>query len=142
MTRIQRPVQCISFECMVLRIISTDFQKPRSRSRKTGRSPHVVQGIKSVSTILTEQGVIHDVVGVEDAAKDLEEIVKKPPLYRLWVVILMYGLASVCVGPFAFGARRIDKPIAFLLGIILAVLRLAVARHSLLYSNVFEICAS
>jgi uncharacterized membrane protein YjjP (DUF1212 family) len=83
---------------MVLRIKSTDFQEPRSRSRKTGRSPHVVQGIKTVSTILTEQGVIHDVVGVEDAAKDLEEIVKKPPLYRLWVVVFMYGLASVCVG--------------------------------------------
>jgi uncharacterized membrane protein YjjP (DUF1212 family) len=47
---------------------------------------------------LTEQGVIHDVVGVEDAAKDLEEIVKKPPPYRLWVVVFMYGLASVCVG--------------------------------------------
>ena len=94
-------------------------------------------------------------VKVEDAAKDLEEIVKKPPLYRLWVVVLMYGFASVCVGrtslllylwlnfeAFAFGARWIDTPIAFLLGIILALLQLVVAKHSMLYSNVFEISAS
>ena len=99
------------------------------------------------------QGVIHDVIGVEDAAKDLEEIVKKPPLYRLWVVVIMYGFASVCVGrsspistalilAFAFGARWIDTPIAFILGVILALLQLVVAKHSSLYSNVFEISAS
>lgn len=88
------------------------------------------------------KGVIHDVIGVEEASRDLEEIVKKPPLYRLWVVILMYGFASVCVGPFAFGARWIDMPFAFLLGIILALLQLVLARQSSLYSNVFEISAS
>ena len=44
------------------------------------------------------KGVVHDVVKVEDAAKALEEIVKKPVLYRLWVLVLMYGLASVFVG--------------------------------------------
>ena len=90
---------------------------------------------------------------MEEAAKDLEEIVKKPPLYRLWVVVLMYGFASVCVGrmiycgllliiAFAFGARWIDIPIAFMLGIILALLQLVVAQRSTIYSNVFEISAS
>ena len=43
---------------------------------------------------------------------------------------------------FAFGARWIDIPIAFILGIILALLQLVVAKHSMLYSNVFEISAS
>jgi len=138
---------------MVRRSKSADFQKPGSRPRKTGRSPHVVQGTKNFPATLTGQGVIHDIVGVEDAAKDLEEIVKKPPLYRLWVVVFMYGLASVCVGrifhlqrsltiAFAFGARWIDTPIAFILGVILALLQLVVAKQSMLYSNVFEISAS
>jgi uncharacterized membrane protein YjjP (DUF1212 family) len=96
--------------------------------------------------------VIHDVIKVEDAAKDLEEIVKKPPLYRLWVLVIMYGFASVCVGrlspskianeAFAFGARWIDTPIAFLLGVILGLLQLIIAKHSSIYNNVFEISAS
>jgi len=43
---------------------------------------------------------------------------------------------------FAFGARWIDTPIAFILGIILGLLQLVVAKHSSLYSNVFEISAS
>src|SRR5579859_438714 len=43
---------------------------------------------------------------------------------------------------FAFGARWIDIPIAFILGIILALLQLVVAKHSSIYSNVFEISAS
>jgi uncharacterized membrane protein YjjP (DUF1212 family) len=43
---------------------------------------------------------------------------------------------------FAFGARWIDIPIAFILGVVLALLQLVVAKRSMLYSNVFEISAS
>jgi hypothetical protein len=45
----------------------------------------------------------------------------------------MYGLASATVGPFAFGARPIDMPIAFLLGSILGLLQLIAAPKSDLY---------
>jgi hypothetical protein len=65
----------------------------------------------------------------------------------------MYGFASACVGrilphpsilmiAFAFGARWIDMPIAFILGVVLALLQLVVARKSALYNNVFEISAA
>src|SRR6202035_5554586 len=43
---------------------------------------------------------------------------------------------------FGFGARWIDMPIAFILGIVLALLQLVVAKSSALYSNVFEISAA
>ena len=54
----------------------------------------------------------------------------------------MYGLASATVGPFAFQARLVDLPMAFVLGSLLGILQLIVAPKSDLYSNVFEISAA
>jgi len=54
-----------------------------------------------------------------------------------------YVPPPVCLtAAFAFGARWIDAPIAFILGVILALLQLVVAKQSMLYSNVFEISAA
>ena len=86
--------------------------------------------------------VIHDMIGVEEAIDRLDKITKRPNRFGPWVLVLVYGLASVCAGPFAFGARPIDLPIAFLLGCLLGVMQLILAPRSELYSNVFEISAA
>ena len=86
--------------------------------------------------------VVHDRIGVEDATARLKEVTSRKPKHSTWVRIPVYGLASVCVGPFAFGARLIDLPIAFLLGCIVGILQLLVAPRSDLYANVFEIAAA
>jgi uncharacterized membrane protein YjjP (DUF1212 family) len=86
--------------------------------------------------------VVHDRIGVEEATERLNQIVKKKHKHSRWFRIPIYGLAAVCVGPFAFGANLIDLPIAFLLGCILGVLQLVVAPRSDLYANVFEISAT
>ncbi|KAF2774307.1 DUF1212-domain-containing protein [Teratosphaeria nubilosa] len=86
--------------------------------------------------------VVHDRIGVEEATQRLDEITEKKPKHSRWLRIPVYGLAAAFVGPFAFGARLIDLPIAFLLGCILGVLQLVVAPHSDLYANVFEILAT
>jgi len=86
--------------------------------------------------------VVHDRVGVEEATARLKEVTAKKEKHNRWVRIPVYGLAAACVGPFAFGARLIDLPIAFLLGCILGVLQLVVAPRSDLYANVFEITAT
>jgi uncharacterized membrane protein YjjP (DUF1212 family) len=57
-------------------------------------------------------------------------------------VLDVFDSSSSLIIAFAFGARWIDTPIAFLLGIVLALLQLVVAQRSMLYSNVFEISAS
>jgi hypothetical protein len=57
-------------------------------------------------------------------------------------LVFVYGLASATVGPFAFEARPIDMPVAFVLGSLLGVLQLILAPKSDLYSNVFEISAA
>lgn len=86
--------------------------------------------------------VVHDRIGVEEATQRLDEVNKKPPKHSRWLRIPVYGLAAVCVGPFAFSARLIDLPIAFVLGCILGILQLVVAPASDLYANVFEIAAT
>ncbi|KAK5694813.1 hypothetical protein LTR97_009404 [Elasticomyces elasticus] len=86
--------------------------------------------------------VVHDRIGVEDATRRLNEVLKKKDKHTRLLRIPVYGLAAACVGPFAFGARLIDLPIAFILGCILGLLQLVVAPKSDLYANVFEIAAT
>ncbi|KAL4931068.1 threonine/serine exporter family protein [Aspergillus undulatus] len=86
--------------------------------------------------------VIHDVIGVEEAMQRLSKLVQKDNKYPIWLLILIHGLASASVGPFAFGARPIDMPIAFVLGCLLGILQLILSPRSHLYSNVFEISAA
>ncbi|CAK4032495.1 Pheromone-regulated membrane 10 [Lecanosticta acicola] len=86
--------------------------------------------------------VIHDKLDVEDAHARLKEVTSRKVKHNRWIRLPVYGLAAACVGPFAFGARLIDIPIAFLLGCILGWLQLWVAPASELYANVFEISAA
>lgn len=86
--------------------------------------------------------VVHDKLGVEEATARIKEIIAKGNKFNRPFRIVVYGLAAVCVGPFAFQARLIDLPIAFILGSILGILQLYVAPSSDLYANVFEIAAA
>ena len=86
--------------------------------------------------------VVHDLIGVEEAMQRLDEIILRKDQYHRWIRVLVYGFASACVGPFAFGARPIDLPIAFFLGCLLGIMQLIIAPRSELYSNIFEISAA
>ena len=86
--------------------------------------------------------VVHDRMGAREATEALDELSSKKPKYNEWVLVLFYGLASACVGPFAFEARFIDLPIAFMLGCLLGVMKIILAPRSELYSNVLEVTAA
>jgi uncharacterized membrane protein YjjP (DUF1212 family) len=86
--------------------------------------------------------VVHDLIGVEEATQRLDEVMAKKPKFHIWFRVFVFGMASVCVGPFAFGARLIDLPIAFVLGCIVGLLQLVVSPKSDLYANIFEITAA
>jgi uncharacterized membrane protein YjjP (DUF1212 family) len=88
------------------------------------------------------KNVIHQVSDVTEAIDDLNRVMASKPRYSIWLRILMYGFASMCVGPFAFGARPTDWPICFLLGLLLGILQLWLAPRSDEFSHVFEICAA
>lgn len=96
--------------------------------------------LKDVHEIYKE--VVHDVTGVEEATQRLEAIIREKPKHHKWFLVLVYGFASACVGPFAFESNWIDLPIAFVLGLCLGFLQLIIAPKSDLYANVFEISAA
>ncbi|KAJ5669022.1 DUF1212-domain-containing protein [Penicillium macrosclerotiorum] len=85
------------------------------------------------------KSVIHDDIGVNEATNKLERILNSRPRFNTWIIVVVYGIATAMVGPFAFNARPIDMPMIFINGTILGILRHFFAPRSVLYSNVFEV---
>ncbi|GAB1218431.1 hypothetical protein ATERTT37_007685 [Aspergillus terreus] len=86
--------------------------------------------------------VTHDMVDMTTAITELTELMDRPPRYPKWLIIILYGLGSAAVGPFAFTARPIDMPIIFVLGCCVGFMQHILAPMSALYSNVFEVTAA
>lgn len=85
--------------------------------------------------------VVHDKIGAREAGERLDDIMKAEDKFPVWIRVIAYGFASVTVGPFAFQARLIDLPIAFVLGCLLGFLQLVLSNQTDLYTSVFEIIA-
>ncbi|KAI3406577.2 PRM10 [Candida oxycetoniae] len=88
------------------------------------------------------KAVIHDLIGVEEASKKLDDLLKSPNRYSPWMCVLFYGLGSLAVTPFAFQGGWIDLPISFGLGLCVGYLQFFLSSKSNLYSNVFEVSAA
>ncbi|OAQ58381.1 hypothetical protein VFPPC_10892 [Pochonia chlamydosporia 170] len=105
----------------------------------------VVQGLdlsRLAATHNVYKNVVHDLIPLEQATEELDEIMKSAPRYNRWLVILFMGLASVAVGPYAFSARPIDLPIIFVLGILVGFMQQVIAPASSTYANVLEVSAA
>lgn len=123
-------------------IISFDDASTHTTEVKVVRSNQGVDLGKLADVHGIYKEVIHDVIGVEEAIQRLDETMKRHNKFHVLFLIFAHGCASASVGPFAFNARPIDMPIAFLLGCLLGVLQLILYPKSSLYSNVFEISAA
>ncbi|KAI9799758.1 MAG: hypothetical protein M1833_003877 [Piccolia ochrophora] len=123
-------------------LVSFDDSSTHTTEVKIVRSAQGVDLGKLRDTHEIYKEVVHDVIGVEEATQRLDEVMKRKQKFHRWLLVVVYGLASATVGPFAFQAQPIDLPIAFLLGAILGVLQLIFAPKSELYANVFEISAA
>ena len=86
--------------------------------------------------------VIHAKYDPTEALQDIAEIKKRPDRYRNWFRILCFGIAAVCVSPFAFSGRPQDFGPIFILGCTLGVLQLVIVPHSDQFSHVFEVFAA
>ncbi|CAG8193202.1 unnamed protein product [Penicillium salamii] len=123
-------------------IISFDDASTHTTEVKVVRSTQGIDLGKLADVHEIYKEVIHDVIGVEEAVTRLDEVMKKPSKFHILFLIFAHGCASASVGPFAFNARPVDIPVAFLLGCLLGVLQLILSPKSSLYSNVFEISAA
>jgi uncharacterized membrane protein YjjP (DUF1212 family) len=123
-------------------IISFDDSTTHTTEVKVVRVPQGVDLGRLRDVHIIYKDVVHDLISVEEATKRLDEVMNRPPKFNVWFRVFMYGVASVCVAPFAFKGRFIDLPLAFLLGCIVGVLQLVLAPSNDLYAHVFEVSAS
>ncbi|KAF5014953.1 hypothetical protein F66182_13883, partial [Fusarium sp. NRRL 66182] len=123
-------------------IIAFDDSTTRTTEFKLVRVAQAVDLSRLADTHSVYKNVVHDLIGVEEATKQLEDIMNRKSRFPTWFLVFMYGLASATVGPFAFQARPIDMPILFILGCMLGFMQLVMAKKSALYSNVFEVFAT
>jgi uncharacterized membrane protein YjjP (DUF1212 family) len=125
--------------CMIM-----SFDDPTTRTAEV-KLVRMVQGVdlgRLADTHNVYKNVVHDLIGVEEATHELDEIMQRKPRFNKWILVLMYGLASSTVGPFAFSARPIDMPLIFCLGCLVGLMQHVLAPKSTLYSNVFEVTAA
>ncbi|KAJ5667783.1 uncharacterized protein N7477_006353 [Penicillium maclennaniae] len=125
--------------CMIM---AFDDTSTRTTEFKLVRVAQGVDLARLSDSHLIYKNVIHDVIGIEEAVQELEEVVNSKPHYPKWLVVLVYGLATATVGPFAFNARPIDMPIIFLNGLCVGAMQHLAAPRSVLYSNVFEVTST
>lgn len=123
-------------------IISFDDSSTHTAEVKVVRASQGMELGKLADVHIIYKEVIHDVIGVEEATQRLDEILNQPDQQHVLFRVLMHGCAAAMVGPFAFDARPIDMPVAFVLGCILGVLQLVLSPRSELYANVFEVSAA
>ncbi|OAA65605.1 DUF1212 domain containing protein [Niveomyces insectorum RCEF 264] len=123
-------------------LVSFDDSSTHTAEVKLVRAPQGVDLGKLSDVHVLYKEVIHDLISVDEATTRLHTVITRKPKYKIWLRVFVYGLASVCVAPFAFGGRFIDLPIAFVLGCIVGLLALVAAPSNAMYANVFEISAA
>ncbi|KAJ5929315.1 hypothetical protein N7454_007163 [Penicillium verhagenii] len=120
------------------------FDDPLTRTAEV-KIIRVIQGLdlsRLAETHNVYKNVVHDIVSVEQATQDLDEVMQRKPRYGRWTKVLLTGLASVAVGPYSFSARPIDLPIIFFLGCLVGCMQHILAPSSATYSNVLEVSAA
>ncbi|KAJ5476206.1 hypothetical protein N7475_001935 [Penicillium sp. IBT 31633x] len=120
------------------------FDDPLTRTAEV-KIIRVVQGLdlsRLAETHNVYKNVVHDIVGVEQATQELDQIMQRKPRYNRWLLVFLTGCASFAVGPYAFSARPVDLPIIFVLGCLVGFMQHIVAPNSATYSNVLEVSAA
>jgi uncharacterized membrane protein YjjP (DUF1212 family) len=120
-------------------IIAFDDPVTHTTEVKLIKEPTAVDLGKLMDAQQVYKDVMHECYSLQDAMDDLANIRNKKKRFGTLTLILMYGIAAVSVGPFAFSARPVDMPISFILGCSLGALQLGLASRSAQFSNVFEV---
>lgn len=120
-------------------IISFDDPDTHTTELKLVKEPTAVDLGKLLEVQHVYKDVMHNQYSLTDAMDDIAEIRMRPKRFNTVTLILMYGIAAVSVGPFAFSARPIDFPVSFLLGCVLGGLQLIVSPRSTQFSHIFEV---
>ncbi|KAH8734222.1 hypothetical protein BGZ61DRAFT_411474 [Ilyonectria robusta] len=123
-------------------IISFDDRSTHTTEVRIVRTAQGIDLGKLKDLHLVYKEVMHDVIGVEEGTRKLDELISSKNKFHAWFRVLIFGLTSATAAPFSFKARLIDLPLCFFLGCLVGVLQLIVAPKSNLYNNVLEVSAT
>lgn len=134
----------IQLSCMYLpdvMLISFDDAATGTSNIKFIRQGSALDLGKVQDTHILYWKVIHDDISVKDASVELDNLMRKPPLYKNWQLVIIGGFCSASICSVSFNGSFIDCLVSFPLGCLLIVIQLFSARNEL-YSNVFETTVS
>lgn len=84
------------------------------------------------------KSVLHDRIGPEEGREALVALLKKPPVYPIWLrCLLAFGCSSIMCS-ISFGGSIIDMFIGGAFSAILQYLGLNAVSRSAIYANVYE----
>ncbi|KJX94619.1 DUF1212 domain membrane protein [Zymoseptoria brevis] len=118
--------------CMIIAFDDSDVDTPSRRSFDVQivTCAQDLNLAKLSDTHRIYKNVIHRNTGAKEATALLEKLFAREEQHSRWLRVLMYGMASACIGPVGYDARPIDLPIIFLLGCLVGLLDLLVATKS------------
>jgi uncharacterized membrane protein YjjP (DUF1212 family) len=126
--------------CMIISFDDTETHTSGVKVIRAARQAVSLSKLEDTHEIYKD--VVHDIIDVDEGNKRLEEVMNRLPIRNPWLIVALYGLASVSVGPFAFGAGWIDLPMLFLLGSLVGILQHVVVPRSQPFRQVFEVFAA
>lgn len=86
--------------------------------------------------------VLHGRISVSEGIRRLDHIEQRNDGHNVWFMFMIFGFAAVGIAPFAYRARFIDLPVAFITGSLLGVMQLKFAPSHPLYALIFEVTAA
>ncbi len=143
-TQIQQTARVLEINCRCIYLPNLMLLAFGDDATHTSETKFIKQGGGLDLTKLTDMhsiywDVIHDKIGVEEASRQLDELMRRKPLIPKLAMVIIGGMCSalICVGPVGFNGSFIDALLAFPLGAFLVFCQSSITTE--LFSNVFEI---
>lgn len=143
-TQIQQTARVLEINCRCIYLPNLMLLAFGDDATHTSETKFIKQGGGLNLTKLTDMhaiywNVIHDKIGVGEASKQLDELMRRKPLIGKFPMVIIGGLCSafICPGSMGFNGSFIDALAAIPLGMFLVFCQLSITTE--LFSNVFEI---
>ena len=143
-SQIQATAKTLDIHCSVIYLVNFMIISFQDDETHTSDLRFIKQGSALDLNRLTQLATIHyevthDLIGVQEASVEISNLMRAPPLYSRWRMVLIGGLASVAIAPVSFHASFIDLLVSYGLGSILVIIQIWVASKSDVLSSLFEI---
>ncbi|TIB13178.1 hypothetical protein E3P92_02360 [Wallemia ichthyophaga] len=133
---LEAPVQCM----FTPGVMTMSFSDPSTRTSDTKfiKQASGLDLARLPDTHALYSDVLHGKISVTEASAKLDEIMLSPPTYNAFTTVCIGMLCSASITPMAFDGSFIDALMAAVLGAVLVITQMLVAKKDT-FSSIFEI---